>query len=624
MRGRTLEQKAHWIYRIASLMATLEAFCLFILGLDLTFQQIIVFCLFGFPAPVAMYWIDCWLISRHVRPIQAAVEALDQGQPADPRMLAHAWFQALNLPTLTLLRVLIVHAPSVLLPLTGLCLLANWLAGLDLRWWQFIVLWLFWPITAAPHAIVEYFLIDRAIQPILTRLQPHVLQESLLALPSPTLRQVLAMALGQSLPEPRILRTTTGVQLAWLFLFVSLMPMFVLGTSSYFKTVALNSALVGNLLRQMAEMHADPSASSPAGDVHLFRFDAHGRVLGDTPPPELSFAALAPRLSRTSGWLENSPFLTSYARQSDGSLVVLALPSGATSQTGTLGRWILFLVMLNTVVSAAIIVLLSIRVHRLMSVLLGQMRRVQDGDLSGQWSPRTTDEFLDISNGFNRMLEGLRERQVIRDTFGRFVSPQIAEVVLSGRMPLLGERREVTMLFQDIRDFTGISEKMTPEALVGMLNQFFTEIVAAVEVEGGVVKQFLGDGVKALFGAPLAHADDPDRAVRAALAMVARLEALNMRLSSQRLPMLRIGVGIHTGEVIAGQIGPDTRVEYDVTGDAVNVASRIEGLTKEMHTTILISEATAARLGPGFTLGRAAELPVRGKEKPVKVVEVLG
>ena len=105
--------------------------------------------------------------------------------------------------------------------------------------------------------------------------------------------------------------------------------------------------------------------------------------------------------------------------------------------------------------------------------------------------------------------------------------------------------------------------------------------------------------------------------------MVARLEALNMRLSSQSLPMLRIGVGIHTGEVIAGQIGPDTRVEYDVTGDAVNVASRIEGLTKEMRTTILISEATAARLGPGFTLGRVAELPVRGKENPVKVVEVL-
>ena len=130
--------------------------------------------------------------------------------------------------------------------------------------------------------------------------------------------------------------------------------------------------------------------------------------------------------------------------------------------------------------------------------------------------------------------------------------------------------------------------------------------------------------MKTLFGAPLAHADAPDRAVRAALAMVARQEALNIRLNSQNLPTLRIGVGIHTGEVIAGQIGPDTRVEYDVTGEAVNVASRLEGLTKEMHTTILISDATAAWMGPGFTLGRAAELRVRGKAKPVKVVEVLG
>jgi hypothetical protein len=192
MRGRSLEQKAQWIYRIASLLATLAALGLFILGLDLTFQQIILFCLFGFPAPVAMYVLDRWLIGRHVRPIQVAVKALDQGQPLDPQMMAYAWIQALNLPTLTLLRVLTAHAPSVLLPLTGLCLLANWLTSLHLRWWQFIVLWLFWPITAAPHAIVEYFLFDRMIQPVLASLQFHVPQESLLALPAPTLRQVLS------------------------------------------------------------------------------------------------------------------------------------------------------------------------------------------------------------------------------------------------------------------------------------------------------------------------------------------------------------------------------------------------------------------------------------------------
>lgn len=149
-------------------------------------------------------------------------------------------------------------------------------------------------------------------------------------------------------------------------------------------------------------------------------------------------------------------------------------------------------------------------------------------------------------------------------------------------------------------------------------------VVAAVEAEGGVVKQFVGDGVMALFGAPVAYPDHAERAVRAALGMIARLEGLNARLKAQGRPPIQIGVGIHTSEVVAGKIGPDKRVEYAVVGDPVNLASRMEGLTKEMQATILISEVTAAGLGPGFTFGRTAVLPVKGKAKPVGVVEVLG
>jgi adenylate cyclase len=222
------------------------------------------------------------------------------------------------------------------------------------------------------------------------------------------------------------------------------------------------------------------------------------------------------------------------------------------------------------------------------------------------------------------MLAGLRDRETIKDTFGRFVSQAIAEAVLSGHLPLNGERREVSILFQDLRDFTSIAEQMDPDALVEVLNQFFTEMVAAVEAEGGVVKQFLGDGVMALFGAPVAVPDHAARAVRAAQDMVHRLVDLNARLRDQGQPTLRIGVGIHTGEVVAGKIGPDTRVEYGVVGDPVNVASRIEGLTKQLHTSILISEVTAAQLGSGFLLGRSAILAVKGKKQPVRVVEVLG
>ena len=157
----------------------------------------------------------------------------------------------------------------------------------------------------------------------------------------------------------------------------------------------------------------------------------------------------------------------------------------------------------------------------------------------------------------------------------------MATAVLSGNVPLEGERREVSILFQDIRGFTGLSQRLDPAALLSLLNQFFTEMVAAVEAEGGVVKQFIGDGVMALFGAPQACTDHAERAVRAALGMVHRLAALNARLREQGLAPIEIGVGIDTGEVIAGLIGPDNRVEYGVVGDPVNLANRVEALTRE-------------------------------------------
>ena len=127
----------------------------------------------------------------------------------------------------------------------------------------------------------------------------------------------------------------------------------------------------------------------------------------------------------------------------------------------------------------------------------------------------------------------------------------------------------------------------------------------------------------ALIGVPVVYPDHAERAVRAALGMVGRLAGLNAHLSAQGKPPLQIGIGVHTGEVIAGKLGPDTREEYAVVGDPVNVASRVEGLTKELQTTILISDVTAAQLGPGFLLGRTAVLPVKGKAQPVRVVEVL-
>jgi adenylate cyclase len=256
-------------------------------------------------------------------------------------------------------------------------------------------------------------------------------------------------------------------------------------------------------------------------------------------------------------------------------------------------------------------------------LLVNAMHEIPRGNLRHRIQIDRNDEIGFLSRSFNEMADGLAEREHIKDTFGRFVSRDVAEAVLGGRVPLAGERREVSILFQDIRGFTALSEKLDPVALLRLLNQFFTEVVAAVEAQGGVVKQFTGDGVMALFGAPQPRADHTERAVRAALGIVTRLAQLNILLQSEGIAPLRIGIGIHTGEVVAGLIGPDERVEYGVVGEPVNLASRIEALTKELPATILVSKEIAARLSSEFVLGRTVLLSVKGKSGPVAVVEVL-
>jgi adenylate cyclase len=230
--------------------------------------------------------------------------------------------------------------------------------------------------------------------------------------------------------------------------------------------------------------------------------------------------------------------------------------------------------------------------------LVAGMREVLRGNLQYRSPIERRDELGFIAKSFNEMVDGLEERELIRDTF-------------------------VSILFQDIRGFTSLSERLDPGVLLRLLNQFFTEVVAAVEAEGGVVKQFLGDGVMALFGAPQPYPDHAARAVRAALGIVDRLKGLNETLTQQGVGPLEIGVGIHSGMVVAGLIGPDNRIEYGVVGDAVNLASRVESLTREMQATILVSREISAQLGPAFTLGRTASMPVKGKSQPVEVVEVL-
>ena len=267
--------------------------------------------------------------------------------------------------------------------------------------------------------------------------------------------------------------------------------------------------------------------------------------------------------------------------------------------------------------------LLARGITRPVSLLVQAMHEVLRGNLRHRAPVERQDELGFLAHSFNEMVGGLQERERIKDTFGRFVSRDVAAAVLNGHVPMAGDRREVSILFQDIRGFSALAEQLDPAALLQVLNRFFTEVVTAVEAEGGVVKQFTGDGVMALFGAPQASADHVERAARAGLGIVERVAQLNVLLQSSGRPPLQIGVGIHTGEVVAGLIGPDARVEYGVVGEPVNLASRIEALTKDLKATILVSRDVATRLGPKFVFGRSALLPVKGRTDPIEVVELL-
>lgn len=183
------------------------------------------------------------------------------------------------------------------------------------------------------------------------------------------------------------------------------------------------------------------------------------------------------------------------------------------------------------------------------------------------------------------------ERATLRNAFGSYVSPQIMSEILAGHIrPGMGGRRErVCILFSDIRDFTSRTEFMAPEEVIEILNRYFTEMTQSVHSHGGTVDKFIGDGMMCFFGAPQPLARPAEAAVAAACDMLQRLKALNARFAEQRIARIAIGIGIHFGEAVIGHVGSDARHEYTVIGDAVNTASRIEGLSKMLRCQLVIS-----------------------------------
>ncbi len=251
--------------------------------------------------------------------------------------------------------------------------------------------------------------------------------------------------------------------------------------------------------------------------------------------------------------------------------------------------------------------------------LVAAIKKVSIGQLDVLLSVPNDDDLADLARAFNNMVEGIQERDRMRHSLGRIMDPKIAEILIKENPKVGGLRRNATIMFCDIRNYTSICEQLSPDELQVFLNEYWKETVEIIMEQDGTIDKFHGDGVCVVFGAPILHDDDPVRAVRVAARLVANVERLNKRRESQRKTPIQIGIGIHTGEVIAGHIGSERRMDYTVVGDAVNVAARIEELNKKFGTKILISDSVYEKVESYVRVKTLTLAYLRGHKRPILV-----
>ncbi len=249
--------------------------------------------------------------------------------------------------------------------------------------------------------------------------------------------------------------------------------------------------------------------------------------------------------------------------------------------------------------------------------------RVAEGDYQTKIELPQRDELGRLAKTFNTMMQGLADRERVVNLLGKVVSPQIAEELLNKQIELGGEEREATILFSDVRSFTTLCESLSPKTVIDMLNHYLTAMNQIIEGRNGVVDKYIGDAIMAIYGTPLASPRCAHDAIGAALAMVKALDRVNDEFTEKGWPAFAIGVGINTGVVVAGNMGSMTRLNYTVIGDAVNLASRLEGLCKAYAVPIVVSEFSQQQ-APEYVYQCLDKVRVKGKQKPVTIYYPLG
>lgn len=282
-----------------------------------------------------------------------------------------------------------------------------------------------------------------------------------------------------------------------------------------------------------------------------------------------------------------------------------------------------YLSLFCLVMGFAVVISFGLMVRRSVRETIDVVEAVHQGDLSRHVRVDSRDELGRLGDRVNEMIIGLRERKRIVEAFNRYVDRTLTRQVLDGDLRMGGVQLEVSIVFCDIRGYTSLSEGMEPDRVVAMLNRYFTLMAGAIEEEEGTVNKFIGDAILAVFGAPKPLTDHRDRALRAALSMHRALGEFNREQREDGQPELGTGIGIHSGLVLAGNIGTATKIEYTVIGDTVNVAQRLEELTAEKGVPIICSGATLGPYAQRYPHEALGIVQVKGRAETVEAYSLM-